>query len=171
MSPPPLLSEAFGLTSVQTTIEEFIVTTANTVGSGMYTYEMDENWAKLPEGWGMPAAAVYGDSKDRVYCFNRDPDHPVVIFDREGNYLSHWGAGVIEFAHAILLGPGRQRLAGGPGPGPGYEVHHRWRTVDDHWRQRGSVPTPATTTPNTLATGGSTLPKAVSRSTSPRALG
>ena len=103
MSPPPLLSEAFGLTSIQTTIEEFIVTTANTVGSGKYTYEMDENWAKLPEGWGMPAAAVYGDSKDRVYCFNRDPDHPVVIFDREGNYLSHWGAGVIEFAHAILL--------------------------------------------------------------------
>jgi len=64
---------------------------------------MDENWAKVPEGWAMPAAAVYGDSQDRVYCFNRDPDHPVVIFDREGNYLSHWGAGVVEFAHAILI--------------------------------------------------------------------
>ena len=51
----------------------------------------------------MPAAAVYGDSKDRVYCFNRDPDNPVVIFDRDGNYLSHWGGGVIAFAHAILI--------------------------------------------------------------------
>jgi len=79
------------------------LTTTNTVGSGKYTYTMDENWAKVPEGWAMPAAAVYGDSQDRVYCFNRDPDHPVVIFDREGNYLSHWGAGVVEFAHAILI--------------------------------------------------------------------
>ena len=79
------------------------MTTTNIVGSGKYTYQMDENWAKLPEGWQMPAAAVYGDSQDRVYCFNRDPDHPIVIFDREGNYLSSWGAGVIEFAHSILL--------------------------------------------------------------------
>ena len=79
------------------------MTTTSTVGSGKYTYTMDENWAKVPEGWSMPAAAVYGDSKDRVYCFNRDPDHPIVIFDREGNYVSHWGAGVVEFAHSILL--------------------------------------------------------------------
>ena len=81
------------------------MTTANTVGSGKYTYTMDENWAKPPEGWEMPAAAVAGDSKDRIYCFNRDPDHPIVIFDREGNYLSSWGAGLIAFAHAILLDP------------------------------------------------------------------
>ena len=81
------------------------MTTANTVGSGKYTYTMDEHWAKLPEGWEMPAAAVAGDSKDRIFCFNRDPDHPIVIFDREGNYLSSWGAGVIAFAHAILLDP------------------------------------------------------------------
>ncbi|PKB73719.1 MAG: hypothetical protein BZY75_00280 [SAR202 cluster bacterium Io17-Chloro-G7] len=81
------------------------MTTANTVGSGKYTYTLDENWAKLPEGWEMPAAAVAGDSQDRIYCFNRDPDHPIVIFDREGNYLSSWGAGLIAFAHAILLDP------------------------------------------------------------------
>ncbi len=79
--------------------------TANTVGTGKYTYTLDENWAKLPEGWEMPAAAVAGDSQDRIYCFNRDPDHPIVIFDREGNYLSSWGAGLIAFAHAILLDP------------------------------------------------------------------
>ncbi len=81
------------------------MTTANTVGSGKYTYTLDEIWAKLPEGWEMPAAAVAGDSQDRIYCFNRDPDHPIVIFDREGNYLSSWCAGLIAFAHAILLDP------------------------------------------------------------------
>ena len=79
------------------------MTTTQTVGSGKFTYEMEEDWAKVPEGWKMPAAAVYGDSQDRVYCFNRDPDHPIVIFDREGNYLSSWGAGLIVSAHAIYL--------------------------------------------------------------------
>ena len=79
------------------------MTMTKTVGSGKFTYEMDENWAKLPEGWEMPAAAVAGDSQDRIYCFNRDADHPVVVFDREGNYLYSWGAGVIAFAHSILL--------------------------------------------------------------------
>ena len=66
------------------------MTTRDIVGSGKYTYEMHTDWAKVPEGWSMPAAAVYGDSRDRVYCFNRDPDHPVMIFDREGNYINSW---------------------------------------------------------------------------------
>ncbi len=79
------------------------MTTTTTVGSGKYTYEMDVHWAKVPEGWRMPAAAVYGDSQDRVYCFNRDPDHPVMIFDREGNFLSSWGEGLFPFPHSIIL--------------------------------------------------------------------
>ena len=74
-----------------------------TVGSGKYVYEMNENWARLPEGWEMPAAAVAVDSQDRVFVFNRSPDHPIIIFDRDGNYLSSWGEGVIAFAHAILI--------------------------------------------------------------------
>jgi DNA-binding beta-propeller fold protein YncE len=78
-------------------------TTGTVVGSGKYTYEVDENWAKLPDGWAMPAAAVTVDSRDRVYCFNRTPDHPVVVFDRDGNYLSHWGAGLFAFPHTIRV--------------------------------------------------------------------
>ena len=74
-----------------------------TVGSGRYTYEVDDDWAKLPAGWSMPAAAVTVDSRDRVYCFNRTPDHPVVVFDRDGNYLSSWGAGLFAFPHTIRV--------------------------------------------------------------------
>jgi len=48
------------------------VTTTQIVGSGRFTYEMHEDWAKVPTGWEMPAAAVCGDSQDRIYCFNRD---------------------------------------------------------------------------------------------------
>ena len=76
---------------------------ATTVGSGKFTYEMNEEWARLPEDWEMPAAAVYGDSQDRVYAFNRSPEHPVVVFDRDGKYLSSWGGGLIAMAHAIIL--------------------------------------------------------------------
>jgi len=71
------------------------------VGSGKYSYEVREDWARLPEGWDMPAAAVTADSRDRVYCFNRSKEHPVVVFDREGNYLFAWGACVFAFPHAI----------------------------------------------------------------------
>ena len=77
--------------------------TANIVGSGEYTYEMEADWAKVPEGWAMPAAAVFGDSEDRVYAFNRDPEHPVCVFDKAGNFLWSWGQGLITFAHAILI--------------------------------------------------------------------
>jgi len=73
------------------------------VGSGRYTYHVDDDWAKLPAGWAMPAAAVTVDSRDRVYCFNRTPDHPIVVFDREGNYLSSWGAGLFAFPHTIRV--------------------------------------------------------------------
>ena len=76
---------------------------ATTVGSDKYTYEVNEEWASLPEGWEMPAAAVAIDSQDRVFVFNRSPEHPIVIFDREGNYLSSWGKGLVTFAHAILI--------------------------------------------------------------------
>jgi hypothetical protein len=75
--------------------------TTTLVGSGKYTYEVVEDWAKIPDGWFIPAAAVTVDSQDRVYCFNRSAEHPVVIFDREGNYLSSWGAGLFAFPHAI----------------------------------------------------------------------
>jgi hypothetical protein len=71
------------------------------VGSGKYTYEVHEDWAQVPAGWEMPAAAVTVDAQDRVYCFNRTKDHPVMVFDRDGNYLSSWGAGVFAFPHAI----------------------------------------------------------------------
>jgi DNA-binding beta-propeller fold protein YncE len=75
--------------------------TTTLVGSGKYTYDVVEDWAKIPEGWFIPAAAVTVDAQDRVYCFSRSPEHPIVIFDRHGNYLSSWGAGLFAFPHAI----------------------------------------------------------------------
>jgi DNA-binding beta-propeller fold protein YncE len=77
--------------------------TGTLVGSGKYTYEVNEDWQQLPDGWGMPAAAVAVDSQDRVFCYNRDPNHPIMVFDRDGKYLYSWGDGMFRFPHAIVI--------------------------------------------------------------------
>ena len=77
---------------------------ANLVGSGDYRYEVIEDWAKLPDGWNAPMAAVAIDSQDRVYGFNRG-EHRVIVFDRDGNFLSSWGEGKFPFPHAIYADP------------------------------------------------------------------
>ena len=75
------------------------------LGMAEYTYEVAEGWGKLPDGWSFKEAAAVGvDSKDNVYVFNRG-EHPVIIFDREGNFLSSWGEGVFPRAHGVTMGP------------------------------------------------------------------
>ena len=74
---------------------------ATVVGTGKHTYEVHEDWMRPPEGWEVMAASVTVDSKGRVYCFNRSQEHPVLIFDRDGNFLSSWGTGVFAFPHTI----------------------------------------------------------------------
>ena len=69
-----------------------MVVSETVVGSGAYTYEVHEDWAQVPEGWEMPAAAVTVDSQDRVYCFNRSKEHPIIVFDRDGNVPARPGA-------------------------------------------------------------------------------
>ena len=62
---------------------------ATIVGSGDYRYEVIENWGKLPDGWHYGEVAAVGvDSKDNVYVFARC-EHPMMVFDREGNFLRH----------------------------------------------------------------------------------
>ena len=59
---------------------------ATTLGSGEFRYEVQENWAKLPDGWELhDVAAVAVDHKDQVYIFNRG-EHPMMVFDRNGNF-------------------------------------------------------------------------------------
>lgn len=73
------------------------------VGNGRHTFEVHDDWARPPADCEMLAASVTVDAQDRVYCFNRSKDHPVVIFDRNGNYLSSWGAGLFAFPHTIRM--------------------------------------------------------------------
>ncbi len=78
---------------------------ATILGSGQYRYEVRENWAKIPDGWSFTdVAAVAVDHKDQVYVFNRG-EHPMMVFDREGNFLRSWGEGVFDRAHGLHIGP------------------------------------------------------------------
>ena len=79
------------------------MTAMTTVGTGKYTYTLIQDWARLPSGETFASvSAVATDSTDRVYVFQRK-DPPVVIFDREGNYLSSWGIGAIANPHGIYI--------------------------------------------------------------------
>ncbi|MFC1952303.1 peptidyl-alpha-hydroxyglycine alpha-amidating lyase family protein [Chloroflexota bacterium] len=74
-------------------------------GTGKYTYELVDGWAKYPEEWGfLDAPGLAIDSQDRLYVFSRG-DHPITVFDREGNLLTSWGEGLFERAHGIHVGP------------------------------------------------------------------
>src|SRR5262245_24411230 len=75
------------------------------VGSGRFLYEALPCWGRLPDGWSfVEGAGVATDSRDRAYVFNRG-EHPVVAFDRDGNFLASWGEGIIKRAHGIHVGP------------------------------------------------------------------
>ena len=75
------------------------------MGKGQFVYEVAENWGKLPDGWSYREVAAVGvDKQDRVHLFSRG-EHPMIVFDREGNFLRSWGEGLFKRAHGITMGP------------------------------------------------------------------
>jgi DNA-binding beta-propeller fold protein YncE len=75
------------------------------LGTESFTYEVVENWAKLPDGWSFKEVGGVGvDAQDNVYVFNRGT-HPMMVFDRDGQFLRSWGEGIFPRAHGITMGP------------------------------------------------------------------
>jgi len=76
------------------------------VGTGIYRYQVVENWGKLPSGWSFGVVTgITVDSQERVYVCQQQQDPPVIVFDREGNYLHSWGSGFIVEPHTVFIGP------------------------------------------------------------------
>ena len=70
-----------------------------------FGYEANDRWTKLPAGWSWTeVVAVATDAQDRVFVFNRG-EHPVVVFDGDGNFLRSWGEGLFARPHGIFVGP------------------------------------------------------------------
>lgn len=73
------------------------------VGAGDYTYELIEDFAKLPEGQTFGTISrVTTDSQRRLYVFQRK-DPAVLIFDPNGKFLGSWGAGTFKRAHGFKI--------------------------------------------------------------------
>jgi DNA-binding beta-propeller fold protein YncE len=75
------------------------------VGQEPFRYQVLPAWEQLPPGWSFgEVAGVATDSRDRVYVFNRG-QHPVIVFDRDGKFLTSWGEGLFARAHGLFIGP------------------------------------------------------------------
>jgi len=75
------------------------------LGDGGYVYEELAHWARLPEGWTFKEVVdVAVDAKDRVYVFNRG-EHPVIVFERDGSFVTAWGEGLFSRPHGMTLTP------------------------------------------------------------------
>ena len=74
-----------------------------TLGVHGLEYEVLRGWEHLPERWSfVEVAGVAVDSRDRVYVFCRG-EHPLIVFDKEGQFLTAWGEGVFDRPHGVFI--------------------------------------------------------------------
>ena len=74
-------------------------------GTGDLHYEIVPNWARVTEGWSfVDIGGIAVDADDNVYVLSRS-EYPVLVFDRDGNVLRHWGEGFFKRAHGARLAP------------------------------------------------------------------
>ncbi len=75
----------------------------DTLPTERFRYEVVPRWGRLPTGWSfVEVAGVAIDSQGRIFVFNRG-EHPVVIFDGGGEFLSSWGEGQFLRPHGITI--------------------------------------------------------------------
>jgi DNA-binding beta-propeller fold protein YncE len=70
-----------------------------------FAFTVDESWEALPTGFNhKDVAAVAVDSSDRVYLFTRH-DSRVMVYDRDGSFITSWGEGVFTNPHGLTVAP------------------------------------------------------------------
>ncbi|MBE12997.1 MAG: hypothetical protein CL744_05315, partial [Chloroflexi bacterium] len=73
--------------------------TAVQLGSGEFRYNVAVDWETIPDGYQWrEVAGVIADANDNVYVFNRGP-HPMIVFDKDGNFIKSWGEDVFVRPH------------------------------------------------------------------------
>ncbi|MBN1400236.1 MAG: hypothetical protein JXA74_05330 [Anaerolineae bacterium] len=79
------------------------------LGNGEYRYERVQGWAQIPPYFEITGLGPTGgvvdvacDSQDRVYVLCRG-NHPVLIFEPDGRFLSCWGEGRFRWPHGIHI--------------------------------------------------------------------
>jgi len=83
------------------------------IGQGAYRYDFQRDWAKLPRWWNLGIEGVPGPPRTSVkgavapngdvYVLCRAA-HPVLVFDREGRFITSWGEGQFSsFVHGLSI--------------------------------------------------------------------
>jgi DNA-binding beta-propeller fold protein YncE len=76
-----------------------------TVILGDRRYAIHRKWAKLPAGESFGFLSdLMVDPKGRVHVAQRGTDRPVLVFGRDGKFLSSWGEGTLAEPHYITAG-------------------------------------------------------------------
>ena len=77
------------------------------VGKGKFRYEALDSWPNLPEGIQLIETPGIGvNSHDDIYIFSRNTEHPIMVFDRLGNFQKSFGKGIFsDRTHGMLIGP------------------------------------------------------------------
>ena len=74
-------------------------------GSGKYTYSLVKSWGMVAAGWTWgEIVGLAVDAQDRVFVASRS-QHPLAVFDTEGNLLETWGDDVLftNQAHGLFI--------------------------------------------------------------------
>jgi len=75
------------------------------IDAGERQYELVKDWGQLPDGWRWgQCAGVACDSEDNVFVFTRT-EHPLMVFDKSGKLVDHWGEELFEHPHGICITP------------------------------------------------------------------
>ena len=73
------------------------------VGEGNFRYELVNGWGNIPKEWKMSVVpGICIDDQDHLYVLSRGIP-PIVVMDKEGNCIDHWGDGVFTRAHGVYL--------------------------------------------------------------------
>ena len=74
--------------------------------STQFSYTREDDWAKLPSTMKFGImTGVTADESGNIYVGQQRQDPPIVVFDKNGNYLDAWGEGIIDEVHILTIGP------------------------------------------------------------------
>ena len=91
---------------------------------GEFAYKLDVEWAKWPEHLvGCPVAGGCCDKDDNIWVTTRWNDHPIILLDKDGNYVKEIGKGLFSNLHGIYVTPNDTLLCADA------SVHHVVREI------------------------------------------
>ena len=73
--------------------------------STQFSYTREDNWAKLPSSMKFGImTGVTADQSGNVYVGQQRQNPPILVFNKNGDYVTGWGSEVIDEVHILTIG-------------------------------------------------------------------